>query len=104
MDTYVAIYIVAVFMDFTVIHPCLIMLNFQFKLSDIEEVSLLTKKGYLTIALSYSKDARVLLRRHEGIRDWFNLIKVKTKTNLDRDVSQMFLIQSCSKPIVNKIT
>ena len=90
--------------DPTVIHLRLIMLNFQFKLSDIEEVSLLTKKGYLTIALSYSKDARVLLRRHEGIRDWFNLIKVKTKTNLDRDVSQMFLIQSCSKPIVNKIT
>jgi len=49
----------------------------RFKLSDIEEVSLLTKKGYLTIALSYSKDARVLLRRHEGIRDWFNLIKAK---------------------------
>lgn len=36
---------------------------------------LLTKKGYLTIAITHVKDGRVLLRRHEGIRDWFNLIK-----------------------------
>ena len=49
---------------------------FQFKLVEVEEVVLLTKKGYLTIALSHVKDGRVLLRRHEGIRDWFNLIKV----------------------------
>ena len=38
---------------------------------------LLTKKGHLTIALSYTRDTRVLLRRHEGIRDWFNMIKSK---------------------------
>ena len=49
---------------------------FQFKLVEVEEVVLLTKKGYLTIALSHSRDGRVLLRRHEGIRDWFNVIKV----------------------------
>ena len=49
---------------------------FQFKLAEVEEVVLLTKKGYLTIALSHTRDGRVLLRRHEGIRDWFNVIKV----------------------------
>jgi hypothetical protein len=45
-------------------------------LSDVEEVSLLTKKGYLTISLSHGKDGRVFLRRHEGIKEWYNMIKV----------------------------
>lgn len=49
----------------------------RFKLAEVEEVVLLTKKGYLTIALSHTRDGRVLLRRHEGIRDWFNVIKSK---------------------------
>ena len=52
---------------------------FQFKLVEVEEVCLLTKKGYLTIALTHARDGRVLLRRHEGIRDWFSMIKVTTR-------------------------
>ena len=43
----------------------------------MEEVSLLTKKGYLTISLTNNKDGRILLRRHEGIREWFNTLKSK---------------------------
>ena len=46
------------------------------RLSEVEEVSLLTRKGYLTISLSSNKDCRILLRRHDGIRDWFNTLKV----------------------------
>ena len=42
----------------------------------MEEVSLLTRKGYLTISLTNSKEGRILLRRHEGIREWFNTLKV----------------------------
>jgi len=49
----------------------------RFRLSEVEEVSLLTKKGYLTIALTNSKEGRILLRRHEGIREWFNTLKSK---------------------------
>ena len=51
----------------------------QFKLVEVEEVCLLTKKGYLTIALTHARDGRVLLRRHEGIRDWFSMIKVTAR-------------------------
>ena len=58
---------------------------FQFKLVEVEEVVLLTKKGYLTIALSHARDGRVLLRRHEGIRDWFSLIKVRLSLGLPSD-------------------
>ena len=39
-------------------------------------MSLLTRKGYLTISLTSNKDGRILLRRHEGIREWFNTLKV----------------------------
>ena len=46
------------------------------RLSDVSDVSLLTKKGYLTISLSHVKDGRVFLRRHEGIKEWYSMIKV----------------------------
>ena len=49
---------------------------FQLKLSDVEEVSLLTKKGYLTISVNHTKDGRVFLRKHEGIKEWYSMIKV----------------------------
>ena len=42
----------------------------------MSDVSLLTKKGYLTISLSHVKDGRVFLRRHEGIKEWYSMIKV----------------------------
>ena len=42
----------------------------------MSDVSLLTKKGYLTISLSHVKDGRVFLRRHEGIKEWYTMIKV----------------------------
>jgi len=45
------------------------------KLSDVEDVCLLTKKGYLTISLSHVKDGRVFLRRHDGIKEWYSMIK-----------------------------
>jgi hypothetical protein len=57
----------------------LLQMIFQLKLSDVEEVSLLTKKGYLTISLNHTKDGRVFLRRHEGIKEWYGMIKVISK-------------------------
>ena len=53
-----------------------IIFVFQLKLTDVEEVSLLTKKGYLTISLNHVKDGRVFLRRNEGIKEWYSMIKV----------------------------
>ena len=45
----------------------------------MSDVSLLTKKGYLTISLSHVKDGRVFLRRHEGIKEWYSMIKVRLR-------------------------
>ncbi|XP_040581739.1 uncharacterized protein [Lepeophtheirus salmonis] len=48
---------------------------FKLKLSEVELVELVDKKGYLTVCLSLPKDGKVLLRKNEGIRDWFSLLK-----------------------------
>ncbi|XP_059087159.1 uncharacterized protein LOC131883662 isoform X2 [Tigriopus californicus] len=48
---------------------------FKLKLAEIEEVELVDKKGYLTVALSFHKEGRMLLRKPEGIREWFQSIK-----------------------------
>ena len=44
---------------------------FQLKLTNIDAVSLLDKRGYLTICISQKTEGRVYLRLQEGIRDWF---------------------------------
>ena len=43
----------------------------QLKLTNIDAVSLLDKRGYLTICINQKTDGRVYLRLQEGIRDWF---------------------------------
>ena len=44
---------------------------FQLKLTNIDGVSLLDKRGYLTICINQKADGRMYLRLQEGIRDWF---------------------------------
>lgn len=44
---------------------------FKVRLTNIEAVSLLDKRGYLTIVISQRSEGRVYLRLQEGIRDWF---------------------------------
>ena len=48
------------------------------KLSSITSVSLLDKRGFLTICLTLGsiREGRIYLRRAEGLRDWFSLLKV----------------------------
>ena len=41
------------------------------KLTNIDGVSLLDKRGYLTICINQKADGRMYLRLQEGIRDWF---------------------------------
>ena len=55
-------------------------LLFQIKLCDIEEVDLLDRRGYLVISITLSSrgEGKIYLRKTEGIRDWFNSLKVST--------------------------
>lgn len=53
--------------------------SFKIRLSDIESVELVDKRGYLTISMTLSKEGnsgKILLRKTEGIRTWFQMIKV----------------------------
>ena len=49
---------------------------FKIKLSDVEMVDLVDKRGYLTISLLVNREGKMLLRKPEGIREWFDMIKV----------------------------
>ena len=44
-------------------------------LSEVEGVELVERRGYLTLSLGMGKEGRLLLRRTEGIRDWFLLVQ-----------------------------
>ena len=51
--------------------------DFQLKLTEVETIELLDKRGYLTICISLIKDGKIYLRRPEGIRDWFTALQVR---------------------------
>jgi len=48
---------------------------FKVKLLSVEGVSLLDKRGYLTVCLCILKEGRIYLRSTQGIRDWFQAIQ-----------------------------
>jgi len=48
---------------------------FKIKLSEVEAIELLDKRGYLTICISLQREGKVYLRRTEGIRDWYEAIR-----------------------------
>ena len=49
------------------------------KVSDISSIDLLDKRGFLTISINLAtvREGRIYLRRAEGLRDWFNVLKVE---------------------------
>ena len=65
----------------------------QVRLSDVDSIELLDKRGYLTICLSVQREGKVYLRRTEGIRDWFNSIRenmLDSRTRRNNRVSAIF--------------
>ena len=43
--------------------------------SDILDVILSDKKGYLTLSVTFRKEGRIMLRSSAGIHSWFNIVK-----------------------------
>ena len=56
----------------------LIVIPFQIKLCELEDAELIDRRGYLVLSFTLAKEGKVYLRRTEGIRDWFNALKVGT--------------------------
>lgn len=48
---------------------------YKIKLCELEDVELLDRRGYLVLCFTLQKEGKVYLRRTEGIRDWYNLLK-----------------------------
>ena len=48
----------------------------QIEISEVTEVQLHDKKGYLTLSITFRRDGRIMLRSSSGIDKWFSLIKV----------------------------
>ena len=46
------------------------------KLTEVDRIELLDKRGYLTVCISLLKDGKIYLRRPEGIREWFTALQV----------------------------
>jgi hypothetical protein len=57
---------------------------FKIKLSEIESVELLDKRGYLTVSINLVRESKVFLRRTEGIRDWFQALRESIKDSKTR--------------------
>ncbi|XP_040581885.2 uncharacterized protein [Lepeophtheirus salmonis] len=57
---------------------------FKLKLSDVEKVELVDKRGSLTLGICLSKDGRIWLRKPEDIREWFQIIKECVSASKER--------------------
>merc|ERR1711881_481779 len=58
---------------------------YAIRLTEIVDVHLLDKRGYLTICLTLaSKDGKLFLRKPEGIREWYQALKASAQASRDR--------------------
>ena len=46
--------------------------------SEISDIVMTDKKGYITLNVSFKKEGKIMLRSSSGIQKWFSLIKVNT--------------------------
>ena len=66
----------------------------------MDEVELIDKKGYLTISLSLVKEGKILLRKPEGIREWYQDLKVR-REKVQSDLIAAFSIPPLARPGVH---
>ena len=48
-------------------------------MKDVKSVSLVDRRGYLTVVLEIDGDAGLVVRKPEGLRDWYNLVQKQVK-------------------------
>ena len=53
-------------------------------MKDVKSVSLVDRRGYLTVVLEIEGDAGLVVRKPEGLRDWYNLIQKAVKESKAR--------------------
>ena len=53
-------------------------------MKDVKSVSLVDRRGYLTVVLEIEGDVGLVVRKPEGLRDWYNLIQKQVKESKAR--------------------
>jgi len=61
----------------------------KIRLSEIENLSIEERRGYLTLVLVTARDSRLLLRKTEGIRDWQKSIETQLSKERQRHRESM---------------
>ena len=57
---------------------------FQTRLSDIQSVSLVDRRGYLTVVVEIKGEESLLIRRPEKLREWYNILHKMVKESKTR--------------------
>ena len=63
-------------------------------MKDVKSVSLVDRRGYLTVVLEIEGDAGLVVRKPEGLRDWYNIVQkqVNTVTSLTQELTMTQLV------------
>jgi hypothetical protein len=56
----------------------------QSRLSDIQSVSLVDRRGYLTVVVRIKGEENLLIRRPEKLREWYNILHKMAKESKTR--------------------
>ena len=63
------------------------MNKFQIGMKDVRSVSLVDRRGYLTVVLELEGDIPgLVVRKPEGLRDWYNIVQ-KQVTSLTQELT-----------------
>ena len=58
---------------------------FQIKLSDVQSLQLVDRRGYLTVLLGIQGEDNIQVRRAENVREWYNLLQRMVKESKTRE-------------------
>lgn len=59
---------------------------FQIDLQHIHSVSLVDRRGYLTVVMGIEKEDNLIVRRPENLRDWYNKVQRMVQDCKTRDM------------------
>ena len=73
---------------------------FQVRLSEIQSLAMVDRKGYLTVLVEREGEDNMLVRRSENLREWFNLLQKlvrESKTRIMKTTEQFW----AKKPVLD---
>ena len=71
----------------------------QISLKDIQSVSLVDRRGYLTVVMEIEKEDNLMVRRPENLREWYNKVQgmVRGSKNIEMESTEEFWAKKAEK-------